>query len=209
MKYSFFLIAILVVGIFLPQDAVAQRRGSKVSKHTATNKKNVKKYGNKVKRTGSAKKVRVRSYKPVTLNANLLNAIVVPRCNEGNDHLAVQILNYPVITQNVLYKDNKLQARKLDGSLSSEKTDFISQQDFILATKLVDALHPTEMEFYPSSRSKDSTYISFVVLVKDKWGPQDADKVYQILKVLLEPTIPVSLVPGECVSGAITDTSQP
>lgn len=210
MKYSFFLIAILVIGIFLPHDVSAQKRPAVKSSSAKknTNRRVVssaKKGSKKVKKTS---KVSRANTSPRIVGApfslpNLKEALVTPRCNVGNDHFTVQIYQYPVLVQGIVYRDSKLQALKADGTYSTDQSSFISPQDYVLATKLLSILQPIEMELYPSTRTRNSTYITNLVFIGDpsrKWGPQDAEKVYQLLKVLLEPLVKVVFIGGECMS---------
>lgn len=204
MKYSFFLIAILVTGIFLPQDVSAQKRPAvkrpavKSSSAKKNNTKRVKKTSKVSRSKAPAKVQRASLFMP-----NLKEALVTPRCNEGNDHFTVQIYQYPVVVQSIVYRDNKLQALKADGTYSADQSSFISPQDYVLATKLLSIVQPSEMLLFPSVRTKNSTYITSLVFIGDasrKWGPQDAEKVHQLLKVLLEPAVKVVFVGGECMS---------
>lgn len=203
MKYSFFLIAILVTGIFLPQDVSAQKRPA--VKRPAVKSSSVKKGSKRVKKTSkvSRSKTPARAVSASLPVPNLKEALVTPRCNVGNDHFTVQIYQYPVVVQAIVYRDNKLQALKADGTYSADQSSFISPQDYVLATKLLNIVQPSEMELYPSVRTRNSTYITSLVFIGDasrKWGPQDAEKVHQLLKVLLEPAVKVVFVGGECMS---------
>lgn len=209
MKISFVLIVVIVVGLFLPQDVFAQKRPNKNAKRSAsTSKKN----SNRVKKTGNVKK-RVVAKQPNTaplVGTKLAEVIVVPRCNEGNDHFSVQVLDYQVLTQFIIYKDGKLQVKKSDGTFSTSQADFLNQLDYILATKLVSVLQPFEMELYPSTRTRNSTYVTNFVLINkpdQKWTSKDGAKVLEIIKVLFEPTVKVLYIGYECVDVvALPDT---
>lgn len=193
MKYILFLTAILVVtGMFLPQDVAAQKRSSRSNKRSTNH--------GKVKRTVIVKKAKPKlaAAKP---KVGLMPALVVPRCGQEDGNLNVTVYGYPLTIQYMEFKEKKLWVKKADGTLSSERVDFLNLQDYNLALLLSNIFESTDLEMHPAMRSGSSYIATLVFKNKDKkWTVDDGEKVYQVLKTFLEPKVPTTPIPGECTS---------
>ncbi len=190
--------------MFLPQDAVAQKRSSRAIKS-----KSVAKHG-KVKKTVIVKKVRTKP-NSVKLNSSVSPALIVPYCSPENNYLTTSVYGYLLMVQYIESRDKKLWVRKFDGTMSSERSDFLNAQDYDLATRLSTLFDSADIEIHPAVRRNIGPVITTLVFKKDggKWTVDDGKKVYQLLEDFLKPRTSTTYVPGECTSGDVAEQTQP